>query len=48
MADTKYRGSTGVGSSVVNALSQDLEVYVHRNQTIYHQAYKKKVYLNLT
>nr|5CPH_A Chain A, DNA gyrase subunit B [Staphylococcus aureus]5CPH_B Chain B, DNA gyrase subunit B [Staphylococcus aureus]5CTU_A Chain A, DNA gyrase subunit B [Staphylococcus aureus]5CTU_B Chain B, DNA gyrase subunit B [Staphylococcus aureus]5CTW_A Chain A, DNA gyrase subunit B [Staphylococcus aureus]5CTW_B Chain B, DNA gyrase subunit B [Staphylococcus aureus]5CTX_A Chain A, DNA gyrase subunit B [Staphylococcus aureus]5CTX_B Chain B, DNA gyrase subunit B [Staphylococcus aureus]5CTY_A Chain A, DNA len=30
-------------SSVVNALSQDLEVYVHRNETIYHQAYKKGV-----
>ncbi len=28
---------------VVNALSQDLEVYVHRNETIYHQAYKKGV-----
>ncbi|KEK57591.1 DNA gyrase, B subunit [Staphylococcus warneri Lyso 2 2011] len=33
----------GVGSSVVNALSEDLEVYVHRNDTIYHQAYKKGV-----
>ena len=24
-------------------MSQDLEVYVHRNETIYHQAYKKGV-----
>ncbi|MDM7465088.1 DNA topoisomerase (ATP-hydrolyzing) subunit B [Staphylococcus warneri] len=36
-------GLHGVGSSVVNALSKDLEVYVHRNDTIYHQAYKKGV-----
>lgn len=36
-------GLHGVGSSVVNALSEDLEVYVHRNDTIYHQAYKKGV-----
>ncbi|EHJ09133.1 DNA topoisomerase (ATP-hydrolyzing) subunit B [Staphylococcus simiae] len=36
-------GLHGVGSSVVNALSEDLEVYVYRNDTIYHQAYKKGV-----
>ncbi|PTI10436.1 DNA topoisomerase (ATP-hydrolyzing) subunit B [Staphylococcus warneri] len=36
-------GLHGVGSSVVNALSEDLEVYVHLNDTIYHQAYKKGV-----
>lgn len=36
-------GLHGVGSSVVNALSEDLEVYVHRNETVYHQAYKKGV-----
>ncbi|MBJ7886117.1 DNA topoisomerase (ATP-hydrolyzing) subunit B [Bacillaceae bacterium HSR45] len=36
-------GLHGVGSSVVNALSEDLEVYVHRNDTIYHQDYKKGV-----
>ncbi|EKU48159.1 DNA topoisomerase (ATP-hydrolyzing) subunit B [Staphylococcus massiliensis] len=36
-------GLHGVGSSVVNALSEDLEVYVYRNETVYHQAYKKGV-----
>ncbi|RQX28202.1 DNA topoisomerase (ATP-hydrolyzing) subunit B [Staphylococcus warneri] len=36
-------GLHGVGSSVVNSLSEDLEVYVHRNETVYHQAYKKGV-----
>ena len=33
-------GLHGVGSSVVNALSKTL-VYVYRNDTIYHQAYKR-------
>lgn len=36
-------GLHGVGSSVVNALSEDLEVYVHINNQIYHQAYKKGI-----
>ncbi|RZH70311.1 ATP-binding protein, partial [Staphylococcus aureus] len=36
-------GLHGVGSSVVKALSLDLEVYVHRHETIYHPAYKKCV-----
>ncbi|MDU9418855.1 DNA topoisomerase (ATP-hydrolyzing) subunit B [Staphylococcus lloydii] len=36
-------GLHGVGSSVVNALSEDLEVYVHIDNKIYHQAYKKGI-----
>ncbi|GEP85311.1 DNA gyrase subunit B [Staphylococcus piscifermentans] len=36
-------GLHGVGSSVVNALSEDLEVYVHRNNKIYNQAYKRGI-----
>ena len=36
-------GLHGVGSSVVNALSSQLEVYVHLNNKIYHQAYKRGI-----
>src|SRR5699024_3684886 len=36
-------GLHGVGSSVVNALSEDLEVYVYKDENIYHQAYKKGI-----
>jgi len=31
----------GVGSSVVNALSEYLEVYVHLNNKIYNQRYER-------
>ncbi|MCD8915320.1 DNA topoisomerase (ATP-hydrolyzing) subunit B [Staphylococcus simulans] len=36
-------GLHGVGSSVVNALSETLEVYVHRNDKVYNQAYKRGI-----
>ncbi len=40
-------GLHGVGSSVVNALSEDLEVYVYKDRQVYHQAYKR-AFLNST
>ncbi|HET7580547.1 MAG TPA: DNA topoisomerase (ATP-hydrolyzing) subunit B [Bacillales bacterium] len=36
-------GLHGVGASVVNALSSEFEVYVHREGHIYYQAYKRGV-----
>lgn len=39
-------GLHGVGSSVVNALSKDLDVYVYKQGKIYHQSYARGKVMN--